>query len=108
MAAYAIGPDVIGLIVRGKHNDKHDPDKLAQHADCILPGGQPVGYFGEGGDASSGSSGPVSGSSVQFSANGPSISWNRSGLNMKGQVYYHDDFLKKRPHYVNIHIAKKY
>ncbi len=108
MAAYTISSNVVGLIVRGKQNDKHSPDKLAQHADCILPGGEPVGYFGGAGDASSGSSGSFSGSSVNSWANGPSLSWNNSGLNMKGQVAFHGDLLKIRPFYVNAAAAKKY
>lgn len=110
MAVYSINQNVIGLIVRGKENEKHKPSKMAQHADCLLPGGEPVGYFGDVGDGSSGSgsSGSSSGSSVASWANGPSGSWNRSGLNMKGDVYYHQDFLKKRKHYVDHIIAKKY
>lgn len=108
MATYTVSSNVIGLIVRGKHNDGHSPGKLEQHADCILPGGEPVGYFGGGGDASSGSSGPSSGSSINSWANGPSLSWNKSGLNMKGTVAFHKELLKIRPMYVDIGLAKKY
>jgi len=110
-ATYEIKNNIIGLIVRGKENDKHKPGKMAQHADCILPGGEHVGFYGEGGDASSGSSGSNSSnssSSTQSLANGPSLSWNRSGLNMKGVVAHHKELLKMRPAYVNINLAKKY
>jgi hypothetical protein len=55
--SYTIKQNVIGLIVRGKQNDSHSPGNMEQHADCILPNGQPVGFFGGEGDASSGSGG---------------------------------------------------
>ncbi|HEY6527390.1 MAG TPA: hypothetical protein VIZ65_01760 [Cellvibrionaceae bacterium] len=106
--SYVIAPDVIGLIVRGKKNADHSPGKLEQHADCILPCGQPVGFFGEGGDASSGSSGPSFSSFLKSWANGPSLSWNSSGLNMKGKVAYYDDLKKIRPMYVSAELAKRY
>lgn len=54
MASCTITPNIFGLIVRGKHKEKHHPGKPDQHADCILPESEPVGYFG-GGVASSGS-----------------------------------------------------
>ena len=47
-----------------KHNDKYSPDKIQQHADCILPGEEPFGFYGGGGDASSSFSGSGLGSSV--------------------------------------------
>lgn len=108
MNSFTVAPNVIGLIIRGKHSDKHSPGKMEQHADCILPEGQPVGFFGDNGDASSGDSGSSFASSLKSWAGGPSISWNRSGLNMKGVVAYHDDLLRTRPAYVNIELAKKY
>ncbi len=104
-AIYTIKNNIIGLIVRGKQNDKHIPNKIEQHADCILPDGEPVGFYGTDGDASSGSSGSGSVASWQ---NGPSLSLNNSGINMKGMVAYHDDLLKMRPMYVDITLAKKY
>lgn len=110
MASYTIASNVIGLIVRGKENEQHNPSKMAQHADCLLPNGEPVGYFGAGGDGSSGldSSGSISGSIIPSWGNGPSGSWNQTGINMKGEVYYHADFLQKRPHYVDHVMAKQY
>lgn len=107
-ARYTIGSNVIGLIVRGKQNDKHNPGNMEQHADCILPGGEPVGFFGGGGDASSGSSGSSFASSMGSWANGPSISLNKTGLNMTGTVAYYNELLKIRPMYVDINLAKKY
>ena len=53
--SYIIQSNVVGLIVRGKQNDAHSPGNMEQHADCILPNGEHVGFFGGGGDASSGS-----------------------------------------------------
>ncbi|WP_444943301.1 hypothetical protein ACJJIK_15765 [Microbulbifer sp. ZKSA006] len=112
MATYqSIALNEIGLIVRGKENDAHSPGVLDQHADCILPNGQPIGFFGEGGDVSSGpsgSSGSLFKSSIPSWANGPSASFNKSGLNMKGLVADYDDMLKIRPYYVNINSAKLY
>jgi hypothetical protein len=89
----------VGLIVRGKRNDDHFPALTEQHADCILPDGGPVGYFGNEGDGSCG----------EFpSGRGWSASWNRSGMNMNGFVAYYHDFQHYRPQYVNIDLAKKF
>lgn len=102
---YPINNHTVGLIVRGKKNDKHVPGNIEQHADCILPGGEPVGFYGGTGDYSSGSS---ASSSVLSSENGPFISLNSTGLNMMGQVAYYDDLIKIRPMYVNLELAKRY
>ena len=106
--SYTINSNVIGLIIRGKQNDSHNPGNMEQHADCILPNGQPVGFFGGGGDASSGSSGSTLGSSIGSWKNGPSISLNSTGINMKGNVAYHKEMRKIRPMYIDINLAKKY
>jgi len=69
----------VGLIVRGKFGPNHHPGKLDQHADCILPNGAPMGFFGEGNDNSG----------------------NGIGLRMQGVVY---DFARmeiERPYYVD-------
>ena len=100
-------PTQVGLIVRGKINHNHEPGKLEQHADCVLPGGAPVGFFGGGGDASSGSIASITNFSSGL-ADGPSGVWNRVGLNMKGFVAYYDDFQQKRPTYVDLNLAIKY
>lgn len=107
-ANFQIGPHVIGLIVRGKQNDGHSPGKMEQHADCILPGGEHVGFFGGNGDASSGASGSSFASSLKSWADGPSISWNRTGINMIGMVAYHKDLQRIRPMYVDARLAQKY
>lgn len=104
----AIGQNQIGIIVRGKLNDKHSPGVMEQHADCILPGGEPVGFFGGEGDHSSGSSGSSSGSSSNSWANGPSLSWNSTGMNMKGMVAHYPELRRIRPWYVDIKQAQKY
>ena len=93
-------PNSVGLIVRGKQNDTHSPGLMEQHADCILASGGPVGFFGGEGDGSSGNSSSGGGSS--------SVSWNRSGLNMKGFVAYYPDYQRIRPFYVNIDQARKF
>lgn len=93
-------PNSVGLIVRGKTSDSHSPGLMEQHADCILPDGGPVGYFGDEGDGSSGRTSSGGGSS--------SVSWNRSGMNMKGFVAYYPEFQRIRPFYVNIDQAMKY
>jgi len=74
----------IGMIVRGKVDPKHHPEKMEQHADCILSNGAPIGFFGEGdGDSS-----------------------NKIGMSMKGVVYTHQEFERKRPFYVNLKLAQ--
>lgn len=83
----------IGLIVRGKVNESHEPNVLDQHADCILPNGSPIGFFGDEGAASSGS---TSGSA------------NSMGMNMKGLVADYEKMRVIRPYYVEIDKAKKY
>ncbi len=80
---------------------------MEQHAGCILPNGGPVGFFGGGGDASSGSSGPFFGGAFESWGNGPSVSLNSTGANMKGNVAYYKEFLKIRPMYVDAKLAKK-
>ena len=105
---YTIKSNVVGLIIRGKQNDHHNPGNMEQHADCILPNGQPVGFFGGGGDASSGSSGSSFGSSITSWAGGPSGSFNSTGINMKGMVAYHKEMKRIRPMYVDINQARRY
>ena len=76
--------DKIGLIVRGKLGPAHAPGKMAQHADCILSNGAPIGFFGEGdGDSS-----------------------NRIGMSMEGIVYDYGAFQRKRPFYVDLKMAQ--
>lgn len=108
MASYTINSNVIGLIIRGKQSESHRPGNMEQHADCILPEGQPIGFFGSGGDASSGSIGSSIGSSIRSWAGGPSGSFNSTGINMKGEVYYYPEMIKNRPMYVDILLAKRY
>ena len=88
-----LSSDQVGFIVRGKLNEEHSPGLMEQHADCILSSGEPIGYFGGEGAASSGSS---------------SGSWNRSGLNMKGFVADYQKMRQVRPFYVDLSLAKRY
>lgn len=83
----------IAVIVRGKMNDKHEPGLMEQHADCILPTGAPIGFFGAEGAGSSGDR---------------MASSNNIGMNMIGDVYKYKDFQKKRPYYVDSNQAVKY
>ncbi len=76
--------NTVGMIVRGKIAPAHHPGKMEQHADCILSNGAPIGFFGEGdGDSS-----------------------NKIGMSMKGVVYTHQEFARKRAPYVNLKIAQ--
>ena len=59
---------------------------MAQHADCILPDGAPIGYFGEGNDGS----------------------LNGVGLNMQGVVYDYDALRVHRPYYIQVEGAVSY
>lgn len=74
------------------HNPWDDPSVLAQHADCILPNGFPIGFFGQG---------PVrTGESV---GSGSSLS---SGINMHGVVFDHAAMAAQRPFYIDAKQAK--
>ena len=84
---------MVGLVVRGKRNVTHAPGVMEQHADCVLPGGAPIGFFGEGPNRSGGAK---------------SASSMNVGMNMRGVVYDYRGFLVSRPHYVKLADAKKY
>lgn len=87
--------NAVGLIVRGKVGPDHTPGNLEQHADCVLPDGSPIGFFGEPGDHSGSGSGLSS--------------WNKTGMNMRGAVYEYAEFMdpkKRRQHYVDIVSAR--
>jgi len=93
----------IGLIVRGKTSEEHDPGVMEQHADCILSDGAPIGFFGEGnGGASSGQS------SQNGSSNSSGGTSGSTGIGMTGAVYDFKEFQQKRPHYVDGDFARKY
>ena len=102
MRIITLPTNTIGLVVRGKKSDTHNPGAMEQHADCVLPTGEPIGFFGDNGDGSSG------GSSGSSSNRGLSASWNSTGMNMKGVVANYNDLLKIRPFYVDFALAKKY
>jgi hypothetical protein len=74
----------IAIIIRGKHNEAHEPGPFDQHADVVLSDGSPYGYFGEG---------------VGFSAD--------YGMFMDGVVYNYDVFKQKRPYYIDSEYAKR-
>jgi hypothetical protein len=76
--------NLVGLIVRGKENHAHEPGLMEQHADCILSNGAPVGFYGEGNDGSS----------------------NSSGLGMQGIVYDFAQMQRKRRPYVDASSAR--
>ncbi len=81
---FTFAGDKVALIVRGKISHEHEPSKLEQHADCALSNGSPVGFFGEGNDASS----------------------NASGMGMQGVVYDLQALSRKRAPYVDGKIAQ--
>src|SRR2546421_6519364 len=91
MAKIPFNNSMFGRIVRGKGSPGDEPSVMAQHADCILPDGSPVGFFGEGPNRSGGR---ASGSSM------------RVGMNMRGVVYNYDALRANRPWYVNAQDAK--
>ncbi len=75
---------IIGLIIRGKHSETHNPDLLEQHADVVLSDGAPIGYFGEGGGA-----------------------FARSGMFMDGVIYDYNSLKQQRPYYVDLDLARQ-
>jgi hypothetical protein len=81
----------VALVVRGKFSPKHKPSILNQHADCLLANGEPVGFFGEGGPYSSGTS---------------SASVRSMGMNLNGYVANYEIFKAKMPHYVRLELAR--
>jgi hypothetical protein len=91
MPAIPFSMTMVGLVVRGKRNVTHEPGVMDQHADCILPGGAPIGFFGEGPNRSGGAN---------------SASSMKVGLNLRGVVYDYRGFLVNRPWYVNLAEAK--
>ncbi|CAL95252.1 hypothetical protein [Azoarcus olearius] len=94
--------DRVALIVRGKTSHTHDPGLLAQHADCVLSNGAPIGFFGEGNIGSSGNASSGIGGSSRWSAN----SSNSSGVGMTGAVYDFATLSRKRANYVNAATAR--
>jgi hypothetical protein len=75
----------IGLVVRGKTGLGHSPGVMAQHADCILGSGEPLGFYG---DANGGRS-------------------NGIGMNMTGAVFRYDKlYNSQRRSYVDLETAK--
>ena len=92
----------VGLIVRGKTSHKHEPSVLAQHADCILSNGAPVGFFGTGNTGSTGGASSGSGASSRKSA----ASSNTVGMGMTGVVYDAASLERNRANYVDLRIAR--
>ncbi|MBI3896658.1 MAG: hypothetical protein HY308_00005 [Gammaproteobacteria bacterium] len=91
----------VALIVRGKNSAAHEPSVMAQHADCILSNGLPVGFYGEDGAGTGESFGSTSGSSTVRS--------NKIGINMKGVVYDNAGMRNnKRAFYVDAAIARQF
>lgn len=84
--SYTFSGDRVGLIVRGKKSHDHAPGVMEQHADCILSNGLPVGFFGEGNDSTS----------------------NSSGLGMNGQMYDFTELKRHRPYYIDKNMAATY
>jgi hypothetical protein len=53
----AMPAGTVALVVRGKKSPSDEPGLLEQHADCILPDGSPIGFYGTGNDQSGNSIG---------------------------------------------------
>lgn len=103
----------IGLVVRGMSSPGSPP--LSQgHADCVLPLGAPIGFFGDLGPAaamaeSGGSLPGASGSVVNPSGESTAGGWVSTGTvlaGISGCVYQYTDFLRERPHYVQRELAR--
>lgn len=94
MATFTFTGNKIGLIVRGKTSPTHEPGNMAQHADCVLADGSPIGFFGDEGAATGESTGQGS--------------WNSIGMNMKGLVADYHKLQTIRPYYVDTTLAKRY
>lgn len=92
----------VGLIVRGKLSAAHEPALSAQHADCILSNGAPMGFFGEGGGQGSSTQNAPSGSSVAASV------ISEASFGLRGEVYDFKEFKEKRPFYVEKEMAAKF
>ncbi len=96
----------VGLVVRGKRSATDHPGWMAQHADCVLDNGSPVGFFGEEGAGSGGSSGRAPSSSGRSGVRSTGSS-NASGLNMKGVVYDFAILRRMRLPYVDLTAAER-
>lgn len=73
-----MGRTTIGYIVRSKRNENHSPSLQSQHADCIRPYGELIGFSARKGPATGG----------QMCA-----SWNCLSLNLKGKVLEVNDLI---------------
>lgn len=73
----------IGVIIRGKHSEEHNPDLLEQHADVLLSDGSPIGYYGIGGNGAKA----------------------EKGMGMEGVVYDYAALQINRPYYVDLEKA---
>jgi hypothetical protein len=76
----------VALVVRGKKSTSHEPGVLEQHADCILPDGSPIGFYGTGNDQSG----------------------NAIGLRMNGEVWDFPLLSTRRVMYVDFDSAVGY
>jgi hypothetical protein len=94
MTTIEFSGNAVGLIVRGKTGPNHAPGSMEQHADCVLPDGSPMGFFGEDG--------------ANTGAGLGQGSWNRSGMNMKGIVYDYYLMGIHRTYYIDAAAAKAY
>ncbi len=102
---YTFGGDRIALVVRGKTSAAHDPSVMAQHADCVLSTGAPIGFFGEPKGGGGGSSSGLP-SSIGGTGRGAIGKSNMSGMNMAGAVYDYRALRREREAYVEIGAAQ--
>jgi len=100
---YTFGGDRIALIVRGKNAADHDPSVMAQHADCVLSNGAPIGFFGE--PSAGGASGKLP-SSIGGTGRGAVGKSNKSGMSMAGAVYDFRALRREREAYVELSVAE--
>lgn len=78
----------IGYIVRGKNGPNDAPGLFAQHADCVLSSGEPVGFFGLAGPGTA------------------SASWNSIAMNQRASALGYDHMLENRAAFVDVVASK--
>jgi hypothetical protein len=88
MATLTFSGTTIALVVRGKKSASDDPPWMAQHADCILADGMPLGFYGVQSPIDKGSA--------------------KAGMGLPGAVWDYPLLKIHRPFYVDLALAKRY
>lgn len=102
----------IGLVVRGMTAPGRRPDDEG-HADCVLPTGEPIGFFADTGWADPVGRTLAAGSSGMSAADGSSGDSGAGSVMVggafvgafRGEVYSYATYLRERPSYVRRELA---